>query len=126
MPSRRVLVVDDDDTIRELVQLSLETLTGWDVLTASSGAEALRRAAEEHPDAILLDVMMPELDGPATMAQLRADPRIGDIPVIMVTAKVQASERRRFADIDGVRGVIAKPFDPMTLADEVAGMLGWA
>lgn len=125
MSQRRVLVVDDEDTIREIAALSLEAVAGWDVSTAASGREGHRRAADAYPDAILLDVMMPDLDGPATVALLRSDPATSGIPIIMVTAKVQASERQRFASLAGVSGVIAKPFDPMTLADEVREMLGW-
>jgi CheY-like chemotaxis protein len=125
MPQRRVLVVDDEDTIREIAALSLEAVAGWDVLTAASGRDGHREAAAAGPDAILLDVMMPDLDGPATVALLRSDPATSGIPIILVTAKVQASERQRFSSLDGVSGVIAKPFDPMTLAEQVQELLAW-
>ena len=122
--SRTILLVDDEDDIREVAQLSLEMTAGWEVRTASSGAEALRLAAANPPDAILLDVMMPEMDGPATARALRAAPATAGIPIILLTAKVQAADRRRFDDL-GVAGVLGKPFDPMTLAGEVSRVLGW-
>ena len=122
--SRKILLVDDEDDIREVAQLSLEMTAGWEVRTASSGAEALRLAPREQPDAILLDVMMPGMDGPDTARALRAGAETARIPIILLTAKVQAADRRRFDDL-GVAGVLGKPFDPMTLADEVARVLGW-
>jgi len=123
--SRRILVVDDDDDIREVAQLCLEAVAGHEVLTAACGREGLVSARDEQPDAILLDVMMPDLDGPATFERLQADPATRNIPVILLTAKLQASDRARFAQL-GVRATVAKPFDPMTLGDEVADILGWA
>lgn len=122
--SRKILLVDDEDDIREVAQMSLEMTAGWEVLTASSGADGVRVAAAERPDAILLDVMMPGMDGPATARALRAAPETAEIPIILLTAKVQAADRRRFDDL-GVAGILAKPFDPMALADEVRGVLGW-
>ncbi|HEX3580630.1 MAG TPA: response regulator, partial [Thermoanaerobaculia bacterium] len=92
--------------------------------TAASGAEALRVAPEVRPDAILLDVMMPEMDGPTTFRHLQSDPATRDIPVIFLTAKVQAADRRRFSEL-GVRSMIAKPFDPLRLATDVAAALQW-
>ena len=123
--SRKILLVDDEDDIREVAQMSLEMTAGWDVVTASSGAEGLRAAAAEQPDAILLDVMMPGMDGPATARALKAAPETADIPIILLTAKVQAADRRRFDDL-GVAGVLSKPFDPIELAAQVSGVLGWA
>lgn len=122
--SRKILLVDDEDDIREVAQMSLEMTAGWEVLAAGSGPEALRLAAQERPDAILLDVMMPGMDGPATARELKAAPETSGIPIVLLTAKVQAADRRRFDDL-GVAGILSKPFDPMTLADEVAGVLGW-
>lgn len=123
--THRVLVVDDDSAIREVAALSLEAVGGWQTLTAASGQDGIRLAAGEQPDAILLDVMMPGLDGPSTLRHLLADDVTREIPVILLTAKVQASDRHRFAQLPGVRGVLAKPFDPMRLADQVAALLGW-
>ena len=121
---KRLLVIDDEDHIREVAAVSLEMVGGWDVLTASSGAEGIASAQAEQPDAILLDVMMPEMDGPATLRRLRTNASTAHIPVVFLTAKVQASDHRRFAEL-GVTGVLAKPFDPMVLPDDVAGLLGW-
>lgn len=121
---RRVLLVDDDDTIREVAQLTLEAVGGFEVLTASGGAEALVTAAREQPDAILLDMMMPGMDGPATVAGLRADRATSAIPIVLLTAKVHGSERGSWSDLD-VAGLIAKPFDPMQLPTQVAELLGW-
>jgi CheY-like chemotaxis protein len=121
---RRVLVVDDDDAIREVAQMALEIVGGWEVRAASSGVEAVQRATEEAPDAVLLDVMMPGMDGPTTFTRLRECPQTATIPVIFLTAKVQAGDRRAWTELD-IAGVIAKPFDPMTLASEVSHLLGW-
>jgi CheY-like chemotaxis protein len=123
--SRRVLVVDDEEAIREIAALSMQSVGGHEVLTAASGAEALLMAVEESPEVILLDVMMPELDGPTTASRLQDDERSRGIPVILLTAKVQARDTARLGRLEGVRGIIAKPFDPMTLPQQVAEILGW-
>ena len=125
MPRRRLLVVDDEQFIREVAQTSLEVTAGWEVQTAASGSEGIEVAAATQPDAVLLDVMMPDMDGPSTVAELRSSEGTRHIPVIMLTAKAQTAERSRFASLDGVAGVIPKPFDPMTLATQVAQLLGW-
>jgi DNA-binding response OmpR family regulator len=123
--ARRVLIIDDDAGIREVAKMSLELVAGWTVTTAPSGGDGIRQARAERPDGILLDVMMPDLDGPATLAELRTDDVVGATPVIFLTAKVQATERTRFAELD-VAGLIAKPFDPMTLHERVAELFGWS
>jgi len=122
--TRRILIVDDEDDIREVAQMSLEMVAGWEVVPARSGDEGVRLAAEHRPDAILLDVMMPGMDGPATAALLRDRPETAAIPVILLTAKVQPADRRRLEAL-GVAGVLAKPFDPMELANQVSALLGW-
>lgn len=124
MRVKRILIIDDEDDIREVAQLTLEAVGGWEVFTAESGSEGLATAQTEQPEAILLDVMMPEMDGIATFHQLQVNPLTRDIPVILLTAKVQTSDQRRFAEL-GVTGIVAKPFDPMTLTDQVAKILGW-
>ena len=124
MPHKKILVIDDEADIREIAQVSLESLGGWEVLTASSGQEGLAMAETSHPDAILLDVMMPDMDGPATYERLRAASSTRHVPVILLTAKVQPADQRRFASL-GVGGVLSKPFDPLTLHTEVAQVLGW-
>ncbi len=121
---RRVLIVDDEEDIRAVAALSLETVAGWTVITATSGADGIRRAAEEQPDAILLDVMMPGMDGPTTFQHLQQNPSTRHIPVLLLTAKVQGADQRRFAGL-GVAAVLSKPFDPLTLADQVSSALGW-
>ena len=125
MTAKRILIVDDEEDIREVAELTLEAVGGWEVSTASSGSEGLLLAAAEQPDAILLDVMMPEMDGVATFQKLQANPVTQKIPVILLTAKVQSAERRQFTEL-GVTGIIAKPFDPMTLTNQVAAALGWS
>jgi two-component system alkaline phosphatase synthesis response regulator PhoP len=125
MSTKRILIVDDEPDIREVAQMSLEMISGWQVLTAQSGEEAIAKAKHEKPDAILLDAMMPAMDGAATFEKLQADPSTKQIPVIMFTAKVQLADRKRFADL-GVKDVIAKPFDPMKLGGQIAAILGWS
>jgi CheY-like chemotaxis protein len=122
--SHRILIIDDEDDIREVAALSLETIAGWDVDVANSGAQGLVRAAAYNPDAILLDVMMPGMDGPSTFRELRKNPATAQIPVLLLTAKVQSNDQRRFADL-GVEAVLFKPFDPLTLSTQIASILGW-
>jgi len=124
MPAKRVLLIDDEDDIREVARMSLEMVGGWDVITACSGIEGLEKAAAERPDAVLLDVMMPVLDGPSTFAKLQENEATRSIPVILLTAKVQSADKRRFAEL-GVAGVLTKPFDPMLLPRHVSEILGW-
>jgi CheY-like chemotaxis protein len=123
--TKRVLIIDDEDDIREVAQASLEMMGGWEVITASSSTEGLALAEAEQPDAILLDVMLPDMDGPTTFQKLHAMPATQQIPVVLLTAKVQAADQRRFADL-GVTAVLSKPFDPVALADQVAAVLGWS
>jgi CheY-like chemotaxis protein len=120
----RILIIDDEDDIREVAALSLESVAGWQVFMANSGKQGLVRAAEHRPDAILLDVMMPGMDGPTTFRELRKNPDTAGIPVILLTAKVQSSDQRRFADL-GVEAILLKPFDPLTLSTQISDALGW-
>ena len=124
MAPHRLLVVDDDDAIREVAQMALEIVGGFHVRTANSGNQAWEMVRADAPDAVLLDVMMPGMDGPTLLSHLRADPITSAIPVIFLTAKIQAGERRDWVDLD-ITGVIAKPFDPMGLPGEIARLLGW-
>ncbi|MEH1909510.1 response regulator [Nostoc sp.] len=124
MTTRLVLIVDDEERIRELVQACLEDLGGWDTLTAASGSEGLKIAQTEPIDAILLDVSMPDMDGFAVYEKLQANSVTQAIPVIMLTAKVQGSDRARFAQM-GIAGVITKPFEPTSICEEVTHILGW-
>lgn len=119
MPSlSRILYVEDEPDIRTIAKLALETVGGFTVEICSSGQEALEKAGAFRPDLILLDVMMPGMDGPTTMEALRKDSATATLPIAFMTAKVQASEVQRYTDL-GAIGVIAKPFDPMQLAETV-------
>ena len=120
-----VLLVDDEPDIRRIGQLALQRVAKWDVRLASSGPEALELAAERAPDLVLLDVMMPGMDGPTTLTNLRALGGLGKTPVIFMTAKVQRHEVDRYLAL-GAAGVIAKPFDPMSLAKEIQELLASA
>jgi CheY-like chemotaxis protein len=122
--TRRILLVDDDEMIREVAELSLSRIGGYDVTTAASGEEAITLATADPPDAILLDVMMPGLDGPETFERLQAQPATRAVPVVLLTAKLQMRERQRWQDL-GVVGVLGKPFDPLRLPTDVAALLGW-
>jgi len=122
--AKHVLIIDDEEDIQEVARLALELVGGWQVSTASSAKEGLLLAEVQQPDVILLDVMMPEIDGIATFQKLQANPATKQIPVILLTAKVQSIDQRRFAQL-GVTGVIPKPFKSMNLAKQVAELLGW-
>jgi CheY-like chemotaxis protein len=122
---KRILVIDDEDDIREVAQVSLELVGPFDVVTASNGRDGVERARTAQPDAILLDVMMPDLDGPSTLAELRADPATRAIPVLFLTAKTQAAERARLAEL-GADGILTKPFDPLKLASDISTTLHWS
>lgn len=124
MTTKRILVVDNEQYIQEVAKVCLETVAGWDVLLASSGNECLRQAEQAQPDAILLDVMMPDMDGIATFQKLQENPATQAIPVILLTAKIQSSDRRRYTQI-GAIAAIAKPFNPLELAEQIATALGW-
>jgi CheY-like chemotaxis protein len=124
MSVKRILAIDNEPCIQEVAQICLETIAGWQVLLASSGAEGSIVAAAEQPDAILLDLMMPGMDGIATFKQLQANPATRDIPVILLTAKVQPRDRSYYTSL-GIKGQISKPFDPIALAEEISRLLNW-
>ena len=124
MANKCMLVVDDEEDIREIAQLSLEAVGGWQVCTAQSGSEGLISAECQQPDAILLDVMMPGMDGLSTLEKLRANPLTKNIPVIFLTAKDKLLNRDKLAQMQ-VKGIIPKPFDPMNLAKQVAQLLSY-
>ena len=114
----RILMVEDEPDIQAVAQIALESVGGFEVEMCSSGTQALHRVGAYAPDLILMDVMMPGMDGPSTLQALRANPATAAIPIIFMTAKVQSHEVARYRDI-GALGVIAKPFDPMTLSSTV-------
>jgi len=122
---KRILIVDDEDDIREVAQVSLELVGQYEVVTAACGRDGVTTARTAQPDAILLDVMMPDLDGPGTLAELRADPATRDIPVVFLTAKTQQADRARLAGL-GAAGILVKPFDPLKLPAEIAATLHWS
>lgn len=122
MTSRHVLVIDDEEDIRVLATIILELAGEFRVSTVDSGEAGLEQARSERPDAVLLDYSMPGIDGPATLAMLRADPVTRDIPVIFLTGKAHG-DSRAVVEALGADGVIAKPMDPVSFAREVASIL---
>ena len=116
---KRILLVEDEQDIQQVAQLALESIGGYTVEVCGSGADALEKVVAFAPDLILLDVMMPDMDGPATLKALRQMPETAKTPVIFMTAKSQAREIQRFEKLSTLE-VITKPFDPMALSDQVA------
>jgi DNA-binding response OmpR family regulator len=124
MNNKRILLIDDEETIQEVVQVGIEIEAGWQVAIASSGLEGIDLAQSQQPDAILLDVMMPDMDGISTLSNLKANAKTSAIPVIFLTAKTQATEKNELQNL-GVVDVITKPFNSMTLASQIAKILKW-
>ncbi|NJL52896.1 MAG: response regulator [Hydrococcus sp. SU_1_0] len=124
MTTKKVLIVEDEDGLRQIIQFSLEAVAGWEVLTAASGREGLIQAEAEKPDAILLDVMMPDMDGDETFKRLQANVVTKDIPTIFLTSKASMSEQQELLDL-GVAGAIAKPIKPRDLVEEICKILDW-
>jgi two-component system, OmpR family, response regulator len=122
MSAIRILHVDDEPDIREVVDISLALNAGFELRACESGADAVTAAVEWSPRLILLDVMMPGMDGPTTLAHLRKNPQTAAIPIVFMTARAQPQEVERFIAL-GAQGVISKPFDPMTLAFQVQNHL---
>lgn len=114
----RILYVEDESDIRAIAKISLETIGGFTVEICASGPEAIQKGPAFNPDIILLDVMMPEMDGPSTLHALRALPGLESVPVVFMTAKVQTHEVNQYLALGAV-DVIAKPFDPMSLAEKL-------
>ncbi|HXH38816.1 MAG TPA: response regulator [Thermoanaerobaculia bacterium] len=125
MQHRQLLVIDDESDIREVAKLTLELTENWSVMTANGGAAGMALALSMTPDAILLDVMMPDMDGPSTLRVLQQQGVTRSIPVIFLTAKVQAADRQKFMQL-GAQGIISKPFDPLTLGQQIKDILSWA
>ena len=124
MTEKRILIIDDEESIQTVVEFGLKMTAGWEVISASSGNEGISRAQADHPDMILLDVMMPEMDGLATFRALKLNDQTRSIPVIFLTAKAQASEKRLFNET-GVNGIITKPFNALELAQQICKVLNW-
>lgn len=121
---KRILIIDDEADICEIVRMSLQITKQWDVLTAASGPEGMTIAATAQPDAILLDVFMPELDGLATLQALKQNPQTENIPVLLLTATLQTSMRQSYLQ-GGAKAVLLKPFDPGLLGSQIAAVLNW-
>jgi CheY-like chemotaxis protein len=118
MPLERILMVEDESDIQVVARMALEAVGGFTVEVCSSGEEALRAFEAFRPDMVLLDVMMPGMDGPATLKAIRNLPGGGEVPIAFMTAKVMPGELAQFKEL-GALDVIAKPFDPMTLPGQV-------
>ena len=119
MPNtQKIMYVEDEPDIQTIARIALEQIGGFTLLVCSSGQEALDQVSDFAPDIILLDVMMPEMDGIETFRQLRTLPACTGIPVVFMTARVQTHEIKEYLDLGAV-DVIAKPFSPITLADQV-------
>lgn len=115
---QRILYIEDEPDIQAVARLALEALGGFTVETCSLGREALEKGPGFAPDLILLDVMMPDMDGPSTLKALRELPALAGVPVIFMTAKVQPAEIAYFKTL-GALDVLPKPFDPMQLSDQI-------
>ncbi|MEO0458133.1 MAG: response regulator [Cyanobacteria bacterium P01_A01_bin.114] len=122
MTTKRILIIDDDADIREATQLCLEITGHWDVLKASNGHEGIAIAQSETPDVILLDMMMPGMDGLTILERLRSNPKTQQIPIIILTAKAQSSEQPFLSQLK-VLSVITKPYDPMTISEQIFAAL---
>jgi CheY-like chemotaxis protein len=119
-----ILAIDDEQAIQMVIEACLVDLGGWQVVTASSGMEGLELAAQGNIDGILLDVSMPGIDGIETLQRLKSDPRTAQIPVVLLTAKVQAEDREKFGHLPIV-ATLPKPFDPLTLVENLTAAFGW-
>jgi CheY-like chemotaxis protein len=118
----RVLIIDDEPDVHYVARLSLNRVGQMTVIEARTGAEGIAKARSERPDCILLDMLMPDMDGAATFRALRASEETSAIPVVFLTAKASVAEVRRLMVL-GAKGVVQKPFNPMTLAAELAAIL---
>ncbi|MEB3217846.1 MAG: response regulator [Nostocales cyanobacterium 94392] len=117
--SKSILVVDDEEDVRALIGLGLEMQADWKVLNANSGEQALKIAVKEQPDVILLDLMMPDMDGRTTLRLLKNDPITQQIPVILMTAKSKSAVEESFANLD-LAGIFTKPLRPLHLARQIS------
>ena len=123
MVIRKVLLAEDDEDIQKVAQISLQFRGGWEVELAKNGEECLAKALQNRPDVILLDCMMPQMDGYEACRRLKQDPSLRDIPVIFLTAKSQEREVKKGLSLGAV-GYLIKPFNPMSLAEEIKQILG--
>ncbi|WP_016951180.1 response regulator [Anabaena sp. PCC 7108] len=124
MNKKRILVIEDEYDISFIISTCLEEFGTWETLTTQSPHEGITLAQTEKPDAIILDVMMPDMDGLTLFNYLKSEPNTQEIPVILMTAKVQNSDLKLFHNL-GVKGVISKPFDPLKLVEQITELLQW-
>lgn len=124
MATKRVLIIDDEADVRTVVRGCLEDIAGWEVITAESGKEGLVKVITDAPDAIMLDVMMPGMDGLAFLSALRNYTKEATLPVVLLTAKINVAESDDLSGLN-IKGVIAKPFDPFLLVEQFANLLNW-
>ncbi|MEC4984016.1 MAG: response regulator [Oscillatoria sp. PMC 1068.18] len=122
---KQILVIDDEAAIQRVIQLTLSITAGWEVMSAKSGWEGVEKASLNQPDAILLDLMMPELNGIATLEKLRAQDSTKEIPVIIMSGKTNLTQEKPLSMLE-VAGIIAKPFDPLSLANQISNALAWS
>lgn len=122
--TKKILFIDDEPYMQYIVKTCLETFAGWEVVVAKSGWEGLIKAEIEQPDAILLDGLMPEMNGVICLQKLRLNPKTQSLPVIFLTVKSSLTEPHRFLELGAV-GAITKPFDPLTLVTKMTKILGW-
>ncbi len=124
MENKLLLVIDDEEYVREVIQICLETVAGWEVIAANSGITGIDLAQKEQPDAILLDVMMPEMDGIMTFKKLQLNELTKDIPIVLLTAKAEVAQDQEITEI-GIKATIPKPFEPLELPKQIAKALNW-
>ncbi|MDP7385677.1 MAG: response regulator [Nitrospinota bacterium] len=122
MAGEKILIIDDEEDILLISQMSLRKVGGFEVVTALGGEEGLEKAVRERPDLIVMDVMMPGLDGPATLKRLKALPETAETPVVFLTAKTQRNEVERLKNL-GAADVLTKPFDPISLPGRIRELL---
>lgn len=120
--SKNILIIDDEEDVKEIAQMGLEMAANWNVITASSGREGMELAELKKPEVILLDLMMPEWDGKETLKQLKANNKTSNIPVILMTAKTQSAIAPELNNLDLI-GIITKPFRPLELPKQITNIL---
>ncbi|HHP7244819.1 MAG TPA: response regulator [Elainellaceae cyanobacterium] len=123
--SKQILVIDDEEGIQEVIQICLEEIAGWSVVSAYSGYTGVKLAYSHLPDAILLDISMPDMNGVEVFQTLQENPKTLDIPVILLTANFQPDDYEQLSKFGRLAGVIVKPFDPIALVTRISDLLGW-
>ncbi|PZU96135.1 MAG: response regulator [Pseudanabaena sp.] len=121
---KTILLIDDEEYICEIVKLCLEVFSNWQPVTVPCCEEGLAAVANIRPDAILLDMIMPNMDGFAFLKILQANPEFADIPVVLLTNRVDLTEAQKIAEL-GVKGAIAKPFEPLQIVNQITKILKW-